>query len=64
MVFKIEEGRRNSKASLYDVLSAKPNLNKLTAFTTLMRASDGEIETWRQFCEDDVPAGSGRCPIF
>ena len=46
---------------LYNVLSATPNLNKLTVFTTLMHAEAGRFEAYRQFCEDSA---TRRCPLF
>ena len=39
-------------SGLYNVLSSVPNLNWLTAFTTLMHARSGELETYRQVCDD------------
>ena len=41
-----------------DVLSATPNLNKLTSYTTLMHVATGKLEAYRQLCE------SPRCPLF
>ena len=43
---------------LYNVLNAKPNLNDLTTYTTLMHAKSGRFETYRQLC-----TGHG-CPLF
>lgn len=37
-------------ASLYNVLNAKPNLNHLTVFSTLMHAKAGRYEAYREFC--------------
>jgi len=42
---------------LYNVLEAKPNLNDLTAYTTLMHTSSGKFESYREFCR-----GIG-CPL-
>jgi acid ceramidase len=35
----------------YNVLSAIPNLNRLTLFTTLMHAKEGAFEAYRQYCQ-------------
>lgn len=39
-------------AGLFDVLSSKPVLNKLTSYTALMQVNSGHLETWLQYCED------------
>ncbi|XP_055970021.1 acid ceramidase [Sorex fumeus] len=41
-----------SLATLYDVLSTKPVLNKLTVFTTLMDVTKGHFETHLRDCPD------------
>ncbi|XP_006834522.1 PREDICTED: acid ceramidase [Chrysochloris asiatica] len=41
-----------SLATLYDVLSTKPVLNKLTVFTTLMDVTKGQFETYLRDCPD------------
>mmetsp|Transcript_3544 Transcript_3544/g.5640 ORF Transcript_3544/g.5640 Transcript_3544/m.5640 type:complete len:403 (+) Transcript_3544:50-1258(+) len=41
----------NGFTGLYNVLSAKPNLNKLTTYTTLMNVKTGAFEAYRQHCE-------------
>ncbi|XP_040821639.1 acid ceramidase isoform X2 [Ochotona curzoniae] len=41
-----------SFATLYDVLSTKPVLNKLTVFTTLMDVTRGHYETYLRDCPD------------
>uniref|UniRef100_A0A5F9CNG8 Acid ceramidase n=1 Tax=Oryctolagus cuniculus TaxID=9986 RepID=A0A5F9CNG8_RABIT len=41
-----------SFAALYDVLSTKPVLNKLTVFTTLMDVTRGRYETYLRDCPD------------
>ena len=46
---------------LFNVLSAVPNLNKLTVFTTLMQSDEGRFEAYRQFC---VSSAKRRCPLF
>mmetsp|Transcript_16989 Transcript_16989/g.23761 ORF Transcript_16989/g.23761 Transcript_16989/m.23761 type:complete len:401 (+) Transcript_16989:79-1281(+) len=43
--------RINGFTGLYNVLSAKPNLNKLTTYTTLMHVKSGAYESYRQYCE-------------
>lgn len=48
-------------SALYNVLSATPNLNKLTTFTTLMHSKSGRFEAYRQFCVDSA---SHKCPLF
>ncbi|XP_012725068.2 N-acylsphingosine amidohydrolase (acid ceramidase) 1b [Fundulus heteroclitus] len=39
-----------SEKTLYDVLSTKPVLNKLTTYTTLMRVSEGKLESYLRDC--------------
>ncbi|CAF96605.1 unnamed protein product [Tetraodon nigroviridis] len=39
-----------SLKTLYDVLSTKPVLNKLTAYTTLMQVSEGTLESYIRDC--------------
>ncbi|KAG8512558.1 Acid ceramidase, partial [Galemys pyrenaicus] len=41
-----------SFATMYDVLSTKPVLNKLTVFTTLMDVTKGQLETYLRDCPD------------
>ncbi|CAK7295455.1 Acid ceramidase [Vulpes lagopus] len=41
-----------SFATMYDVLSTKPVLNKLTVFTTLMDVTKGQYETYLRDCPD------------
>uniref|UniRef100_A0A673SMM9 ceramidase n=1 Tax=Suricata suricatta TaxID=37032 RepID=A0A673SMM9_SURSU len=41
-----------SFATIYDVLSTKPVLNKLTVFTTLMDVTKGQFETYLRDCPD------------
>lgn len=41
-----------SFATMYDVLSTKPVLNKLTVFTTLMDVTKGQFETHLRDCPD------------
>lgn len=36
---------------IFNVLSSKPVLNKLTVYSSLMRASDGYTETYIQYCK-------------
>ena len=43
---------------LYNVLEAKPNLNDLTAYTTLMHSATGRFEAYREFCK------GVDCPLF
>jgi len=45
-------------ANLYALLSSTPNLNRLTAYTTLMNVQTGQFETYRQLCD------SLDCPLF
>ena len=47
-------------SGLYNVLSATPNLNRLTVFTTLMHAGTGRFEAYRQFC---VTTATRHCPL-
>ena len=42
---------------LYNVLSATPNLNRLTVYTSLFHAASGQLEAYRQLCE------GWRCPL-
>lgn len=44
--------RNASFAGLFNVLSTQPNLNKLTAYTSLMEAKTGKLETYFQYCND------------
>jgi len=37
---------------LFNVLSTKPNLNKLTTYTALMQVDDGSLDTYLQNCPD------------
>lgn len=39
-------------AGIFDVLSSKPVLNKLTTYTALMQVNSGQLETWLQYCDD------------
>lgn len=41
-----------SLETLYNVLHAHPNRNRLTTYTTLMSATTGHIESSRQYCEE------------
>ncbi|XP_023221260.1 acid ceramidase-like [Centruroides sculpturatus] len=41
-----------SFAGIFNVLSTQPNLNKLTAYTSLMEARTGKLETYLQYCDD------------
>jgi acid ceramidase len=46
-------GRQNvSFSGLFNVLSSTTNLNKLTAYTTLMQVDTGTLETYIQKCPD------------
>ncbi|XP_063776884.1 acid ceramidase [Pseudophryne corroboree] len=46
-------GQKNiSFATIYDVLSTKPVLNKLTTYTTMMSVSEGKLETYLRDCPD------------
>lgn len=37
---------------IFNVLSSKPVLNKLTTYTALMQVNEGHMETWLQYCPD------------
>ncbi|XP_052791984.1 acid ceramidase-like [Mya arenaria] len=37
---------------LFNVLSSKPVLNKLTTYAALMQVDSGTLETWLQYCPD------------
>lgn len=39
-------------AGLFNVLSSKPVLNKLTTYSALMEVDSGKLETWLQYCPD------------
>ncbi|XP_013386207.1 acid ceramidase-like [Lingula anatina] len=39
-------------AGLFNVLSTKPVLNKLTTYTALMQVNAGKLETYKQHCDD------------
>jgi len=41
-----------SFAGLFDVLSSRPVLNKLTTYTALMQVNDGTLETYLQYCPE------------
>lgn len=41
-----------SVKTIYDVLSTKPVLNKLTTYTTLMQVSEGKLESYIRDCPD------------
>ncbi|XP_029012305.1 acid ceramidase [Betta splendens] len=41
-----------SVKTMYDVLSTKPVLNKLTTYTTLMQVSEGKLESFIRDCPD------------
>uniref|UniRef100_A0A3Q1I4B5 Acid ceramidase n=1 Tax=Anabas testudineus TaxID=64144 RepID=A0A3Q1I4B5_ANATE len=41
-----------SLKTMYDVLSTKPVLNKLTTYTTLMQVSEGKLESYIRDCPD------------
>ena len=41
-----------SPAGLFNVLSTRPVLNKLTTYTTIMQAETGDMETYVQNCEN------------
>lgn len=46
-------GRKNvGFAGIFNVLSSTTNLNKLTAYTTLMQVDTGALETYIQKCQD------------
>lgn len=42
-------------ASLFDLLSTKPMLNKLTVYTSLMHVESGRLESYMQDCADPCP---------
>merc|ERR1712179_155796 len=42
-----------TKETLYNVLHAHPNRNRLTTYTTLMSASEGLFENSIQYCEEE-----------
>ncbi|XP_064607655.1 acid ceramidase-like [Liolophura sinensis] len=44
--------KKVSVAGIFDVLSSKPVLNKLTTYTALMQVDSGHLETWIQACEE------------
>ncbi|KAK3100305.1 hypothetical protein FSP39_017938 [Pinctada imbricata] len=37
---------------IFDVLSSRPVLNKLTTYTALMQVDEGHLESWLQYCPD------------
>merc|ERR1712002_230855 len=39
-------------AHIFDVLTSKPMLNKLTTYTALMQVKKGSLETYIQYCDD------------
>jgi len=39
-------------AGIFDVLSSKPVLNKLTTYSALMQVDSGRLETYLQYCPD------------
>lgn len=39
-------------AGLFDVLSSKPVLNKLTTYTALLQVNTGLMESYLQYCPD------------
>ncbi|XP_041356893.1 acid ceramidase-like [Gigantopelta aegis] len=41
-----------SFGGIFDVLSTKPVLNKLTTYAALMQVDSGTLETWLQYCPD------------
>uniref|UniRef100_A0A2P2HY28 ceramidase n=2 Tax=Hirondellea gigas TaxID=1518452 RepID=A0A2P2HY28_9CRUS len=45
-------GPEASYSLLYNVLSTRPVLNKLTTYTSLMSAEDGTLKTWLRVCQD------------
>lgn len=48
-----ESGQENvSLSTLYNVLSTKPVLNKLTTYTSVMEVSSDIFETWLRYCPD------------
>ncbi|CAG0886982.1 unnamed protein product [Darwinula stevensoni] len=44
-----------NRSLLYDVLSTRPILNKLTTYTSLMEPSSGALESWLRWCPDPCP---------
>ncbi|XP_010620077.1 acid ceramidase [Fukomys damarensis] len=52
MCLKRTTQKNVSFATLYDILSTKPVLNKLTVFTTLMDVSKNHFETYLRDCPD------------
>lgn len=40
-----------SFAGLFNVLSSKPVLNKLTVYTALLEVKTGRVETYIQYCK-------------
>ncbi|KAG9479837.1 hypothetical protein GDO78_011720 [Eleutherodactylus coqui] len=52
-VSRIEAAQPNiSIATIYDMLSTKPVLNKLTTYTTVMSVSDSKLEAYLRDCPD------------
>ncbi|XP_045137746.1 acid ceramidase-like isoform X1 [Portunus trituberculatus] len=48
-----EAGQGNASLSLlYNVLSTRPVMNKLTTYTSLMQVNEGHLEAWLRFCDD------------
>jgi acid ceramidase len=48
-----QRGQQNvGFAEIYDVLSSRPVLNKLTTYTALMNVETGHLETYLQVCPD------------
>jgi len=43
--------------TLFDMLSAEPNLNRLTTYTALMDVANGTIEAYKQYCP-------GQCTLW
>ncbi|KAG0722933.1 Acid ceramidase [Chionoecetes opilio] len=41
-----------SLALIYNVLSTRPMLNKLTTYTSLMQVNDGHLGAWLRSCDD------------
>jgi acid ceramidase len=48
---RVAAGGFSGFSDLYNVLSAKPNLNRLTTYTTLMHSKTGDLEAYRQHCK-------------
>lgn len=46
------EGINTTFSLLFNVLSTRPVLNKLTTYTTLMSAEDGFLASWLRDCPD------------